>query len=185
MRRVCIALFLLLAACSSSNDDRPRPGDRSVRGGARMRDMGPMLLDVIPDDTWWHEPALAAPLNLSSDQFAALDRIANDQRDDIARLQRDLPIAMRDVRSALDANPATASDIMAAAQRVRDIRASLFDREAQMLSAERLVLSNEQWSRLLDQLQRQRDNRNQGNDDNRGRRGGYPRGGRGRPWGSD
>ena len=154
-----------------------------MRGGARMRDMGPMLLDVIPDDTWWHEPALAAPLNLSSDQFAALDRIANDQRDDIARLQRDLPIASRDLRSALDANPATAGDITAAAQRVRDIRASLFDREAQMLSAERLVLTKDQWSRLLDELQRQRDDR-RGNDDYRGgRRGGYPRGGRGRPWG--
>jgi Spy/CpxP family protein refolding chaperone len=178
MRRVCIALLLLLAACASSNNDRPRP-----ERGARMRDMGPMLLDIIPNDTWWHEPALAAPLNLSSDQFAALDRIANDQRDDIARMQRDLPIATRDLRAALDANPATAGDIMAAAQRVRDIRASLFDREAQMLTAERLVLTKDQWSKLLDELQQQRDDRNRGNDNNGGRRGGYPRGGRGRPWG--
>jgi hypothetical protein len=183
MRRVCIALLLLLAACASSDNDRPRPGDRSARGGSRMRDMGPMLVDIIPQDTWWHEPALATPLNLTSDQFAALDRIANDQRENIARLQRDLPIATRDLRGALDANPATEDDIMAAAHRVRDIRASLFDREAQMLSAERLVLTKDQWSKLLDELQRQRDDRGRGNDDNRGQRGGYPRGGRGRPWG--
>ena len=151
--------------------------------GARMRDFGPMLLDVIPDDTWWRDAALAAPLNLSSDQFTALDRIANDQRDDISRLQRDLPIATRDLRTALDANPAMASDITAAAQRVRDIRASLFDREAQMLAAERLVLTKDQWSKLLDELQQQRDDRNRGDDNYRGgRRGGYPRGGRGRPW---
>ena len=151
--------------------------------GARMRDMGPMLLDVIPDDTWWRDAALATPLNLSSDQFTALDRIANDQRDDISRLQRDLPIATRDLRASLDANPAAASDITAAAQRVRDIRASLFDREAQMLAAERLVLTKDQWSKLLDELQQQRDDRNRGNSGNPGgRRGGYPRGGRGRPW---
>lgn len=61
-----------------------------------------MLLDVIPDDTWWRNPALATPLNLSSDQFTALDRIANDQRDEIARLERDLRVATRDLRSALD-----------------------------------------------------------------------------------
>ena len=150
--------------------------------GARMRDFGPMLLDVVPDDTWWRDPALAAPLNLSNDQFTALDRIANDQRDEIARLERDLPIATRDLRNALDADPASASNINAAAQRVRDIRGSLFDRQAQMLSAERLVLTRDQWSRLLDELQQQRMNRNNDYPRGRGGRGGYPRGGRGRPW---
>lgn len=182
MRRIAIVLALLFAACSSSDYDRPR--DRPMRG-ARMRDMGPMLLDVIPDDTWWRDPALAAPLNLSSDQFTALDRISGDQRDEIARLERDLPIATRDLRSALDRNPATADDINAAAQRVRDLRASLFDRQVQMVSAERLVLSQDQWFRLLDELRQQREQRDRGDDGyrgGRGGRGGYPRGGRGRPW---
>ena len=153
--------------------------------GARMRDMGPMLLDVLPDDTWWREPALATPLDLSSDQFTALDRIANDQRDEIARLQRDLPIATRDLRTALDRNPATADDINAAAQRIRDLRASLFDRQVQMVSAERLVLTQDQWARLLDALRQQSEQRDRGDDGyrgGRGGRGGYPRGGRGRPW---
>ena len=184
MRRVSIALALLLAACSSSDYDRPQPQDRPMRG-PRVRDVGPMLLDLVPDDTWWREPAMAAPLNLTSDQFTALDRIANEQREEIARLQRDLPIATRDFKSALDANPAVAGDITSAANRVRDIRVSLFDRQAQMLSAERLVLTTEQWSRLLDQLQQQREQRNRddgGYRGGRGGRGGYPRGGRGRPW---
>ena len=182
MRRVCLALALLLAACSSSDYDHPR--DQPMRG-TRMRDTGPMLLDIVPDDTWWREPALATPLNLSTDQFTALDKIANDQRDDIARLERDLPVATRDLRHALDANPAVAADITGAAQRVRDIRSSLFDRQAQMLSAERLVLTTEQWSKLSDALQQQREQRNRNEDGyrgGRGGRGGYPRGGRGRPW---
>ena len=185
MRRIWIALPLLLAACTSSDYDRPQPQDRPPMRGARVRDFGPMLLDVVPDDTWWRDPALAAPLNLSTDQFTALDRIANDQRDEIARLERDLPIATRDLRSALDSDPASANDISAAAQRVRDIRGLLFDRQAQMLSAERLVLTKDQWSRLLDELRQQREQRMNRNNDNprgRGGRGGYPRGGRGRPW---
>ncbi len=190
MRRVSIALVLLLAACSSSDYDRPQDqpptrGGYGGRGGARMRDAGPMLLDMIPDDTWWRDNALAAPLNLTTDQFQALDKIANDQRDEIARLERDLPIASRDLRTALNADPTSAGDITAAAQRIRDIRSSLFDRQVQMLSAERLVLTQKQWTTLLDQLQQQREQRmNRGNDGyggRGGRRGGYPRGG-GRPW---
>lgn len=186
MRRVCPILVLLLGACSSSSDyDRPQPQDRPPTRAARMRDLGPMLLDVIPDDAWWRDAALVAPLNLTSDQFTALDKIVSDQRSEIDRLQNDLPVATRDLRAALDADPTSSTDINAAAQRVRDIRASLFDREAQMLAAERLVLTKQQWSSLLDSLQRQRDERmNRGNQGHPGRggRGGYPRGGRGRPW---
>lgn len=158
-----------------------------MRGGGRMRDAGPMLLDMLPDDAWWRDPALASPLSLTTDQFQALDKIVNDQRDEIARLDRDLPIATRDLRNALNADPASGADINAAANRVRDIRNSLFDRQMQMLSSERLVLTQKQWASLIDALQQQREDqrRNRGNDGyggRGGRRGGYPRGGVGRPW---
>jgi hypothetical protein len=80
----------------------------------------------------------------------------------------------------------TAADIAIAAQRLRNIRDSLFDRQAQMLSAERLVLTKQQWSKLLDALQQRREQRfdrgDGGYPGGRGGRGGYPRGGRGRPW---
>ncbi len=184
MRRVLFAVLFLLTACGSSDYDRP-PQGRPMRGTG-MRQAGPMLLDVLPDDTWWRDNSLAAALNLSNDQFQALDRIAGDQRDEIARLERDLPVATRDLRSALNTDPTSAADITAAAQRIRDIRGSLFDRQAQMLSAERVVLTQKQWTTLLDQLQQQRGQRmNRGNDGyggRGGRRGGYPRGGGGRPW---
>ncbi|MGZ8833039.1 MAG: hypothetical protein ACXW19_07575, partial [Thermoanaerobaculia bacterium] len=76
MRRLSALLVLLLiAACSSSDYDNPR--GRPPRGGdgdggygrpARVRDAVPMLLDVIPDDSWWRDFAIAEPLNLSEEQ---------------------------------------------------------------------------------------------------------------------
>jgi len=185
MRRLSALLVLLLiAACSSSDYDDPRGRP------ARVRDAVPMLLDVIPDDSWWRDFAIAEPLNLSEEQFKTLDRIAAEQRDEIARLERDLPVAAKDFRAALDADPTSAAGITTAAQRVRSIRDSLFDRQAQMLSAERLVLSGQQWTKLVRALQQQqRDERmnRRGTGDypggaRGGGRGGYPRGGRGRPW---
>lgn len=185
MRRLSALLVLLLiAACSSSDYDDPRGRP------ARVRDAVPMLLDVIPDDSWWRDFAIAEPLNLSEEQFKTLDRIAAEQRDEIARLERDLPVAAKDFRAALDADPTSAAGITTAAQRVRSIRDSLFDRQAQMLAAERLVLSGQQWTKLVRALQQQqRDERmnRRGTGDypggaRGGGRGGYPRGGRGRPW---
>jgi hypothetical protein len=199
MRRLfaLIALLPLIAACSSSDYDNPR---RPARGGggdgdggrygrpARVRESLPMLLDVVPDDSWWRDVAIAEPLHLSDEQFKALDKIAADQRDEIARLERDLPVAMKDLRTALDADPTTADSITTAAQRVRSIRDSLFDRQAQMLADERLVLSSVQWTKLVEALKQQRDNQmnRRGSEypggTRGGGRGGYPRGGRGRPW---
>ena len=190
MRRVCLALALLLSACSSSSYDRPqdRPRDGGYGGGgySRARNVAPMLLDVVPDDNWWREPSLQVAVNLTTDQISSLDRIFGDQRDELNRLERDLPIAQRDLRAALDADPANGGDINAAAQRVRDIRSSIFDRQTQMVSAERLLLSKQQWTSLVDALQRERqqrrDNEGYPGGYGRGRRGGYPRGGAGRPW---
>jgi hypothetical protein len=187
MRPLSIVLVLALFGCASSDTPEDRPRARGGRGGgyqrAAARDAGPMLLDIVPDDTWWRDFRLAEPLNLSNEQYQALDKIAADSRDEIARLQNDLPVAVRDFRNALLVDPAVQSDITTAAQRVRSIRDSIFDRQAQMLAAERLVLTKQQWSKLLDELQARRDERMDRTDGYpRGGRGGYPRGGRGRPW---
>jgi Spy/CpxP family protein refolding chaperone len=190
MRRLPFIFCLGIFACSTYDVPQDRPPQRGGGdGGYRRtaaRDFGPMLLDVVPDDTWWRDTYVAAPLNLTTDQFQALDKIAGDQRDEIDRIQRDIPIAARDLRTALDADPTSAADIAIAAQRLRDIRDSLFDRQAQMLSAERMVLTKQQWSKLLDALQQRRQQRfdrgDGGYPGGRGGGGGYPRGGRGRPW---
>jgi Spy/CpxP family protein refolding chaperone len=175
MRRFSfLHIAVVLAACSSSDYDNPRDRRPPMRE-PRMRDSAPMLVELVPSDDWWRDHEIALPLNLSNEQFVSLDRIADEQRDEIARIQRDLPIATRDLRAALDADPASSADILQASQRIRNIRDSLFDRQTQMLAAERLVLTRQQWATLMDQLQKNRREERMNRQD-----GGYPRGGRGR-----
>ena len=184
MRRATLLFVVLVAACSTSDYDRPQPDRARQQRPAPI----PMLLDLVPNDDWWRDPQLASPLNLSPDQYQSLTRIGTDQRDEIARLERDLPIAERDLRTAIDADPASQADITTAAQRVRTIRDSLFDRQVGMLAAERIVLTKQQWSQLLDTLQQRAREERAARGNDRGNypggrgRGGYPRGGRGRPW---
>src|SRR5207244_1639902 len=105
-------------------------------------------LDMMPPPDWWHEPSIANPVNLTPDQYTMLDKIAADQRDEVARMDRDSTMGTRDLRQVLDSNQPSTNDIMAAAQRLRALRDNLFDRQMQMLAAERQVLSQQQWQNL-------------------------------------
>lgn len=197
MKRLAIvAATLLLAACSSTDYDEParapegrRPpmtaGSRGGMGGTA--DVG---LGLMPIDNWWHDPQIAEPLNLSGDQYAALDRIRTEQGDEIQRLQRDSMVALRDFRQSLTAEKPTSDDIVAAGQRVRALRDQILERQVRLIAAERVVLTADQWQKLQQQLQQERgdwrNNRNVPGRPGRGR-GGWgggmtPRGGRG-GWG--
>lgn len=182
MRGLPIACMLALIGCSTASDAPEPPPERPRQAPRRMaRDFGPMLLDIVPDDSWWREPRLAEPLKLTDDQYAALEKIYNEQHAEIERLAGDVPVAQRDFRRTLNAEPAVQADITSAAQRVREIRNAIFDKQTQMLAAERLVLTKTQWEKLLDELQ-QREERGLWREGSpRGPRV-YPRGGRGRPW---
>ena len=165
-----LALTLLCVACATNNDQpvySPRSDARPVANA----------LDMLPPADWWHQPMIADAVRLTADQIASLDKVANDQ-DDITRLDRDMNIAMRDVRSVLDSKQPSTADIVAAAQRVRTMRDTLFDRQIQLLAAERSILSQDQWQTLQQQLQNRREQRRQ--DNGYPRRGGRGMGGRGR-----
>ncbi len=182
MRALPIVFIIALMGCSTASDTPPpRPREAPRR---TMSDFGPLLLEMVPDDSWWRDLRFAEPLELTNEQFQALDKIATERRDEIERLQRDLRVAMRDYRNAFLTDPAAQADLTTAAQRVRGIRDAIFDRQAQMLASERLVLTRSQWAKLLDEMEQRRRDRENWDERNPGRRGPrvYPRGGRGRPW---
>ncbi len=184
MKRLFSAAALLLVAVSCSSDyDRPpqAPPERGGygggyggggMGGARLRAAGTTGLELLPPSDWWKDEEIARAVNLTGEQTSQLDRISANQKDEIARLERDGMVAVRDLRSALELAQPTTDDLTTAGRRVRDIRGSLLDHQVQMLASERLVLTQQQWTSLQDKLQEERR-------DIRRDRGGYP-GGRGR-----
>ncbi len=181
MRKIALLLALLLvfAACSSSDpyDTQPaneRPRSMGEGGGFRgaAAGGGAGMLELLPPPNWWRDDRIVGPVNLTSDQLAALDKIYSEQGDDIARLINDSQVAVRQLRDSLGLEQPKAEDISSAGQRLRTLRDDIFDRQLRMLGAERLVLSSRQWSTLENQLQNARTQRQQN-------RGGYP-GGRGR-----
>jgi len=180
MKRVAAVALLLVAACSSSDYNQPpQRGPRSGGGGAGGYGYRPPQasgpLDMMPPAQWWHDPAIEAAVSLSNDQFTQMDNVAKGHEEEIARLERDSATAARDLRTLLDTEKPAAPEIVTAAMRVRAIRDSAFEHQAQLLAAERAILTQRQWQSLQSALQSQRQDRR---DDGGGYRGGR-RGGRG------
>ena len=174
-RLALLALPLLIGSCSTAGDDSPvyQPRQRS----AMSRATDPAF-EMLPPPEWWRQPMLADAVRLTPDQVAALDKISRDQGDDVSRIETDISVAIRDLRTQLDRSQPAPADIIAAGQRIRSLRDSMFDHRLQLLAAERTVLSRDQWQTLQQQLQQQR--REQRNDSGYRRRGGRGMGGRGR-----
>ena len=193
-----LAVSTLFLACSSSDNDEPVPDRRPQRGGygggfgggprndgfQRRRSENPGGLEVLPPDNWWSNPDLTQSLNLSGDQLQSLDKIGKEQGDEIARMQRDTQVAVRDLRDLLGTDKPATPDLIASGQRLRTLRDNIFDRQVQMLAAERSVLSQKQWQQLQDTLEnpRQRNNDNGPRRGMGGGRGGFGGRGRGPGW---
>jgi hypothetical protein len=198
MKRSHIAHVLLLsliilgvAACSSDMDDsdrRPRsyPGDGDRRGGmARANPVAGDGLEMMPPADWWHDPQISVAVNLTGDQTASLDRISQEQSEEIAKLERDSMVAARDLRQVVDSTNPSATDITSAGQRLRGIRDALFDRRVQLFAAERTLLTQQQWEALQQAISASRNRQDRGNRGGNGGRGRGGMGGRGRfPGGS-
>jgi len=183
-RFALIACLLALAACSSAgyDDDDARMPERRPVSDDSMPAQGVAEAPLPPAD-WWRKAEIADRVKPSADQVAALDKLQSEQGDELAKLERDMVIAMRDLRNALDSEKPSADDIMAAGSRVRTMRDEIFGRQLRMLAAERTILTREQWSALQDAIRMRRRDRMRDGMGGRGPRGTYPgRGGR-RPGG--
>src|ERR1043166_1227394 len=139
MKRPPLVVIVAMVGCSSSNyDDGPRRPEMVRAGGG-----GGGMLDMMPPDDWWHDSRISGAVNPSPDQIAKLDQIAKDHSaNDVTRLTRDSEVAMRDLRSTLESD---APDVTTAAKRVQMLRNDLFERQIALLSAERSVLTKQQW----------------------------------------
>ena len=168
MKRFAAVAAILIAACSSSDYDQPPQRSARMRP-TQERTAG--ALDMLPPAQWWHDPQIATAVSLSNDQLTSLDLVAKQHEDEIARLERDSMTAARDLRTLLDAEQPAAPEIVTAAMRLRAIRDSAFEHQAQLLAAERALLTKRQWDSLQSAMQSERQDRREGDSYPRGRRG--------------
>jgi hypothetical protein len=182
-------ITIVFISCTSDTDNmdrRPRSYPGAANGDRRdsfARAGASDGLEMMPPSDWWRDPQISVAVALTADQVASLDRISHEQGDEIAKLDRDSMVAVRELRETFNVTQPAIADITAAGQRLRGIRDALFDRRVQMFAAERTLLTQTQWQALQQQLASSASNRpnrqNQGGRGGRGGRGGMG-GGRGR-----
>jgi hypothetical protein len=185
-RFLLLACFLALAACASGgydDDDAGMPQRRPMSDDTMpAQNAGGLML---PPSDWWRQAEIADRVKPTADQVAALDKLQTEQGDELTKLQRDMTVAERDLRTVLESEKPESDAIMAAGQRVRTMRDEIFGRQLRLLAAERAILTREQWSALEDAIRMSRRDRMRNGAGGRGPggRGAYPgRGGR-RPGG--
>ena len=176
MRTTLLLAMIALFGCATY-DVPPEPDPEPYREPRRERvEQRPRRIATTTEiglpSSGWREPVLAEPLALSSEQFQRLESLGENQ-DEIDRLEEDAARATRELRESLMAKTATATDIVAAGKRVRELRDTLLDKQIALLAAQREILTYAQWDALQDALANEwRERRPEG-----GRR---PMGGRGR-----
>jgi len=142
-RTACILLVAspLLFSCASS-DPPPRYGGPPPDRGASIAG-----LDLTLPGVWWRESQVAGSLDLTGEQFQRLDAL-QPQVEEVARLERDVMMAVREIRTALESRNATAAAIVAASSHFRELQQLLTGKQIEMLAAQREILTAEQWETL-------------------------------------
>lgn len=179
MKRTAILLAVALAAaCSSSDYDQPPPRRTPERAMTPRSGEG---IGLLPPADWWHDPQIAGAVNLTADQYTALETLSKSQPPDLDKLRRDVGTASRDLRALLETEKPAQNDIVTAGNRVQSLRDEIFSRELRVLADERTILTQQQWMTLQKQLQSERSEERgrYGRDDGFGGRRGH--GGWGRP----
>jgi Spy/CpxP family protein refolding chaperone len=116
-------------------------------------------LAQLPPGKWWRRPEIVQNLNLNEEQQDRLEAIFRTSAADLIDLKAEVDKANIALRGELDRPQLDRVAIHRVATHLSDARGRLFDRELTMLVEMRGVLTDPQWNRLrneLDKLQQQR-----------------------------
>ncbi len=181
-RRHTLSLLIVLPLVVACTTTPPPRDDQDSRRGARTEGGGALGMLSLPA-SWWRDIHLTESLHLTADQVARLDALA-PRHAQVSSLERDTLVAMREVRTALDAGDATSASVVAAGNHLRELRSSLLERQIALLGDQREVLTIDQWTLLQRELAEDlRPMRREGMRGRGGRGPGGRRGGERRPGG--
>jgi len=108
----------------------------------------------LPPGKWWRRQDMIQQLQLSDEQQTRLDVIFRATADDLIDLRGGIEKANIALRAELDQPQLDRQKIHAVATRLSELRGRLFDRELMMLVDMRAVLSDMQWNRMRQVLDR-------------------------------
>ena len=108
----------------------------------------------LPPGKWWRRPDVIQILNLSDEQQERLEHVFQSSAPDLIDARGEVEKQSIALRAALDRPQLDREQIRALAQRLNEARGRQFQRELAMLIDMRAVLTDIQWNRLRNQLDR-------------------------------
>lgn len=109
---------------------------------------------ALPPGKWWRRPEIIQTLNLSDEQQDRLEAIFRSSATDLIDLKAEVDKSSIALRGELDRPTLDRAAIHRVGTRLSEARGRLFDRELTMLVEMRGVLSDPQWNRMRNELDR-------------------------------
>ncbi len=109
-------------------------------------------LAQLPPGRWWRRPDIVQALNLSDEQQDRLESIFRASANELIDLKAEVDKENIALRGELDRPQLDRPAIHRIATRLNDARGKRFDRELMMLVDMRAVLSDVQWNRMRNEL---------------------------------
>ena len=108
----------------------------------------------LPPGKWWRRPEIIRLLNLTDEQQDRLESIFRSSATDLIDLKAEVDKSSIALRGELDRPQLDRAAIHRLAARISDARGKLFDRELTMLVEMRSVLTDPQWNRMRNEIDR-------------------------------
>lgn len=111
-------------------------------------------LAQMPPGKWWRQPQMVSSLQLTEDQQAKLESVFRGSANELIDLRGEVEKANIALRGELDQPQLNRQNILRAAARLNEAQGRKFARELAMLVDMRGVLTDAQWNRMRNQLDR-------------------------------
>jgi len=108
----------------------------------------------LPPGKWWRRPEVIQMLGLTDEQQSKLEAVSLKAMNELIDHRAELEKANVALRAELDQPVLNREAIRKTAARVSEARSRLFERELMMLYDMRGVLTDTQWSKMRQQLER-------------------------------
>ena len=114
----------------------------------------------LPPGKWWRRPEIIRELQLTADQQERLDEVFRGAANDLIDAKADVEKLQISIRGELDRPQLRKTELQKLATQLSAARGRLFERELMMLVEMRGVISEEQWTRIRNFLDRVQERHN-------------------------